>query len=504
MSGSITSTGTAALGTAPFAADSVFNQPLGSGAQWQANAQLSSANAFINTTASGFNENVYAGSASDPLITVTNNGDSGGQAGTFQVHIPAGAVPASGGDSTLAVDDTTSSTWYSFGGFNWTGTDTATVSQASSEPFNGSGITQDGSNFDEGVGTLLESDLQSGSINHMLRMELPTDMLQSYSQTSTNQLAPYAWPQTEEDGFAINGNGGPAYSGTVPYGVTIGIPAGTPEPAAVAGNAGANMLWQELQDHGAMVRDSGGSGNSVIFQADQNVNPNDPLIQGMDQFSSQIMAATQILTNQGPNSINGGGTPIVPLNGSNGASAATPTTPTATAAVTPTATPTTPTATAAATPAATPTPTPASGGTTSGTDSSSTGASATGATTTPSTTGDTATITPATLSSGQSSSGSSSGMAFVSSPSTSTAAAGTTDPASGTSGSGLAATDPATSSATGSAGLGAATSSSDFTPPAATSSGSSYWHQQNGGSGAGHGAWWATQQAQAGMPAHHG
>jgi hypothetical protein len=33
----------------------------------------------------------------------------------------------------------------------------------------------------------------------------------------------------------------------------------------------------------------------------------------MEQFGSEIMSQVQILANQGPNSINGGGTPIVPL-----------------------------------------------------------------------------------------------------------------------------------------------------------------------------------------------
>ena len=221
MSGSITNTGSVTTDTTPFAPNSVFNLPLGSDAQWQPNAQLSSSNVTVNTTASGFNENIYVGTASDPVVTITNNAGSGGTPGTFQVHIPAGSVPATGGDATFTVDDTTDNTWYSFGGFNWTGSNTATVSQASSEPFNGSGITQDGSDFDEGVGTLTESDLQSGTIDHMLRMELPTDMLESFSSTSTNTLAPFAWPQTAEDGFAINGNGGPAYSGTIPFGVTI-------------------------------------------------------------------------------------------------------------------------------------------------------------------------------------------------------------------------------------------------------------------------------------------
>jgi hypothetical protein len=296
----------------PFASNSIFNQPLGSDAQWQPNSQLDSAGVVINT-AGNYNENIYTGTASDPVVTVTNDASAGGTPGTYQVHIPAGAVPAGGNDKTFTVDDTATGTWDSFGGFNWTGPNTATVSQASSEPIGGSGITQDGSDWDEGVGTLTQSDLQAGTIDHMLRVELPTTMLESYDPNNTNDLAPYAYPQTSEDGFANNGNGGPAYSGTVPYGVTIGIPAGTQEPTDIADNAGANMLWDALQDHGAMVRDSGGNTNNVIFQTDQNVDPNDPLIQGMSQYGAQIMAATQILTNQGPNSINGGGTPIVPL-----------------------------------------------------------------------------------------------------------------------------------------------------------------------------------------------
>jgi hypothetical protein len=511
MSGSTTNTGSGALATTPFAPDSVFNLPLGSNAQWQANGQLSSANVFVNTTASGFNENIYVGTASDPVVTVTNNAGSGGAAGTFQVHIPAGAVPATGGDSTFTVEDTADNTWFSFGGFNWTGSNTATVSQASSEPLNGSGITQDGSDWDEGVGTLTQGDLNSGTIDHMLRMELPPDMLASFSQSSTNILAPDAFPQTQEDGFAINGNGGPAYSGTIPFGVTIGIPAGAAEPSAVAANAGANMLWHALQDHGAMVRDSGGSGNTVIFQTDQNVNPNDPLIQGMDQLGSQIMASAQILSNQGPNSINGGGTPIVPLNGSSGSTTATATPAPAAAAPAPssdpttstpaptaTATPTTPAPTATATPTPTPTatpttaPDPTASASSAGSTGSSTDASGSGTAASAGSTPDSgnATIPPGSLSNG---SGSGSGMSFIPSPGQSGSGAS----ASGGSSGGSSSSDPASASA---AGLGAAPSGGDFTPP--SSSGCSSW-QQHGGSGGGHGGWWTAQQDPTAMPAHH-
>jgi hypothetical protein len=524
----------------------VFNLPLGSGAQWQPNAQLSGANVFVNTTASGFNENIYVGTASDPVVTVTNNAGSGGTPGTFQVHIPTGAQAASGSDATFTVDDTTDNTWFSFGGFNRTGSNTATVSQASSEPFNGSGITQEGSNFDEGVGTLTQGDLQSGSIDHMLRIELPTDMLESFSKTSVSTLAPNAWPQTQEDGFAINGNGGPTYSGSVPFGVTIGIPAGAAEPNAVASNAGANMLWHALQDHGAMVRDSGGSGNTVIFQTDQNVNPNDPLIQGMDQLGSQIMASAQILSNQGPNSVNGGGSPVVALNGSSGSSTttATPTAP-ATVSADPTATPTataapdstsTPTATAAPDPTATPTATVAPDSTSTPTATVAPDPTATTTSTPTATTTSTATAPDPTASA---SSGGATGSSTDSSNSGSTAAAGSSPdsgadsgnatipagslstgsgasgagmsfmPSTDQSGTGASATGGASAASSGSdpaststADLGAAPSGSDFTPGMPSARYSS-WHHQGGFAG-GHGGSWMSQQDPTAMPVHHG
>jgi hypothetical protein len=341
-------TGTRDPSQTPFASTSIFNLPLGSGAQWTYNAQLASANVYVNTTASGYNENIYTGVASDPLVTITDNGSVDGIGGTFKVHIPVGAVPAGGTDNSFSIDDTSTHTWYSFGQFVWTSATTATVDQGSAESDYGSGVAYADSDWDQGVGTLRESDLQAGTIDHMLRIQLPTDMLMSYSNSVT-QLAPNAWPQTAEDGFAINGAGGTPYSGTVPFGVTIGIPANALEPADVAANAGANMLWHALQDHGAMIRDSAGSGNTVTFQADQNVNWNDPLILGMEQYGAEIMAQTEILANQGPNSINGGGTPIVPLDPAPSDAPGTSTTAAAilapTAAPTPTPTPT-PTATA--------------------------------------------------------------------------------------------------------------------------------------------------------------
>jgi hypothetical protein len=90
----------------PFSSDSVFNLPIGSSAQWTYNAQLAQGQPFVNTTAVGWNTHLYKGTASDPLVTISVNGASGGPAGTYQVHIPASAMPASGTDNELAVDAT--------------------------------------------------------------------------------------------------------------------------------------------------------------------------------------------------------------------------------------------------------------------------------------------------------------------------------------------------------------------------------------------------------------
>ena len=115
-------------------------------------------------------------------MTVNNNGSSSGSApATYQVHIPAGAQPSQPGDNLITIDDTSTHTWYSFGEFSYTSATTAVAGQGSAEPDYDSGITFDNSNQDEGVGTLRESDLQAGTIDHMLRINLPVDMLKSVS-----------------------------------------------------------------------------------------------------------------------------------------------------------------------------------------------------------------------------------------------------------------------------------------------------------------------------------
>jgi hypothetical protein len=57
---------------------------------------------------------------------------------------------------------------------HYTSATTAEAGQSSGEPDYGSGVAFDNSNQDEGVGTLRESDLRAGRINHMLRINCRT------------------------------------------------------------------------------------------------------------------------------------------------------------------------------------------------------------------------------------------------------------------------------------------------------------------------------------------
>jgi hypothetical protein len=80
----------------PFASSSVWNIGIGSNAQWSAStdgdaSQLHGLNGAINAGAWG--QPIYFGTASDPLVTVTNT-DPLYPVPTQQLHIPANWRPS--------------------------------------------------------------------------------------------------------------------------------------------------------------------------------------------------------------------------------------------------------------------------------------------------------------------------------------------------------------------------------------------------------------------------
>jgi hypothetical protein len=93
----------------PFSSSSVWNIGIGSNAQWSLSTdvdarQLHSLNGAVNAGAWG--QPIYFGTASDPLVTVTNT-DPLFPVPPQQIHIPANALPAIGTDTHMAFYDAT-------------------------------------------------------------------------------------------------------------------------------------------------------------------------------------------------------------------------------------------------------------------------------------------------------------------------------------------------------------------------------------------------------------
>ncbi|MFL5285252.1 MAG: hypothetical protein ACJ8AW_30815 [Rhodopila sp.] len=107
----------------------MFNKPLGTGAVWGQNQQLSSAGVVVNASGN-WEQHIYTGTASDPVVMV--NGTA--------IHIPANAAPSSNPDMTLSIDDQTTGTWYSIARFNRTGSNSATAATIYGEPDTGNGL----------------------------------------------------------------------------------------------------------------------------------------------------------------------------------------------------------------------------------------------------------------------------------------------------------------------------------------------------------------------------
>ena len=95
----------------PFASTSVWNIGIGSNAQWSSSSdvdasQLHGLNGGV--TPANWGQPIYFGTASDPLVTVTNT-DTSYPVPPQQIHIPIGALPAaaSGTDAHMSFYDAT-------------------------------------------------------------------------------------------------------------------------------------------------------------------------------------------------------------------------------------------------------------------------------------------------------------------------------------------------------------------------------------------------------------
>ena len=286
----------------PFAANSPWNMPIGSKAKFEpvSSPEWTTALKYgfiINSTA--YTIPVYIATGSDPVRTIYR---TDGANITFQQRVPDAAAPSPGLDAQLSLIDETHSYV----------TEMILAKRRSDgnieAPFpnkidlRGPGVFKDyhGSCAYGGsctAGLIRKGELSSG-IRHALRISITTAVLNKNAPGGK----PYVWPANsadDGDGRSYTGTGN-VYMGSllaIPPNVNIKkiAPPGTP----------VYELAKALQDYGAYVVDRGYLNLYAEPAADQEVQQ---LL-----YNSTVPKYLQVVVNNGPNHVGGGGTPRRPL-----------------------------------------------------------------------------------------------------------------------------------------------------------------------------------------------
>lgn len=289
----------------PFSNTSVWNIGIGSGATWGAATDTDVKQLVAltgNVLAATNGQPAFLGAPSDPLVTITCTDATFPVPNQF-VHVPLGSVPSAGADGWMNFFDLSQPTrLWSYAGCKLTnGADVTggiTAAKGGVWDCSGDGVANainPGSDYNFLVGTVTDYDLQIGAIQHALRFSLGVNTLKSPGATWTANIP---WPGTHEDL-----NGPTAYTGQITYGCTIGIPASVILPSLTRGGT---WLATALQRYGAICRIGTAANSSLNFYTtpgnDQNQN-----ILDMRSDLPKLIPLLNIMRNQGPSSINGGG-----------------------------------------------------------------------------------------------------------------------------------------------------------------------------------------------------
>ncbi len=262
-----------------------------------------SLNGVINTTA--WSIATFVGTASDPLVTVT----AGSNIPAEQIHIPLNAAPTAGDDRTMVFyDQTQPGKVFCYWDVNFNnGTNVAgglnagfgATFDTTGDGFSAPSWNPGQMDYDYNAGVINNYDLANGAIDHALRITL-SDEAEKMPPGSNYFTTNIPWPDDH-----VDYNGPTAYTGNIVAGSTFGIPKSV-NINNLGLSAGGLMLAKALQNYGAIWKDSGGSDQFTVF-ADPTT-ANNPLMQEMAGDISKIMPVLSVMRNQGPNSVNGGGT----------------------------------------------------------------------------------------------------------------------------------------------------------------------------------------------------
>jgi hypothetical protein len=321
----------------PFASDSPWNTPVGSGAVLESpsgpltsmvrrpslpskdGSYTSNMTTWIN--AGTYSHPVVWASASDPLVTLTSPDPA------MQVRIPANAQPAAGGDAHLHVVQPDGKTLIEM----WLAKKTSATSWSAGRvevvDLTGSGLGPDNGVRAYGgsaVGGLIrrwevdpsDPNYTDGVIRHAVAIALPSGMLRysggnaGYDANGYGTAKGYVWPATEQDYDSPW-----SYYGNVPMGTLFTIPKSV-NLDSLGLTPRARALAKAVQDYGAYVTDRTGDG-TVAFYAEPSV-PDSWFTDVTGPYWSSAQLTTirtnlVAVTNNSPSSVGGGGTrPIAP------------------------------------------------------------------------------------------------------------------------------------------------------------------------------------------------
>ena len=277
----------------PFASDSPWNTAIGSGARFES-ASGTMTRSFVTNGKPAVNRDqwsvaVYTATSSDPVDTLVGVRNSV----SYRAYVPASTTATGGTDKHVAIIQPDGTTAY--GVYKWEGISGRTATGQIVVPVDltgpGYGTGTRAARVPSLAGLVRAQELEDGVIPHALAMAVPNTALKSG----------YVWPATSQDA-----DGASSYSGKVPMGTLFAIP-GDVDVDSLGLSGGALALAHALQDYGAYVVDRAGT-NAIYCELSCGDTGYQELRSGWKQLEPLLRA----VTNNGPSSVGGGGTPRVP------------------------------------------------------------------------------------------------------------------------------------------------------------------------------------------------
>lgn len=278
----------------PFAVDSPWNSPIGTGAVFGGpedprTAAISSPDVYASINSAAWSFPVAMATASDPLQTIYS------PSGDVTLRIPPGTEPAEpvGGDASLHVVDPTRRVVDEMWDARHSGTEW-TAGHIVRTDLRGPGVGQGGARAygGSGFGGLIRTwELFWGVMRHPLAMALPR---------SLQRMGP-VWPAIFEDDGADETYGGP-----IPLGTLFAIPSSVNVESLGLSRQGL-LIAKALQQFGAYDVDS--TDGPMVFYAETSA---EPWLGGARDDVRKLQPLLRVVTNNSPTSRGGGGWPLAP------------------------------------------------------------------------------------------------------------------------------------------------------------------------------------------------